>query len=1153
MHLTKLSIAGFKSFVDPQDLLVEPGLTGIVGPNGCGKSNLLEALRWVMGASSARAMRGGEMDDLIFSGAEGRPARETAEVALTLDNSSRQAPAEFNDADTLEVLRRLKRGAGSTYKLNGRTVRGKDIQLLFADASTGANSPSLVRQGQISELIASKPQNRRRILEEAAGIAGLNTRRHEAELKLRAAETNLERLGEVSAEIERQLESLKRQARKARKYQALSSEITALEAFIAHLKWQAACTDMDAASTALTGAQGDVETLTRGVAQAEAERARAGEGRPALVEAENRAGTQLGQARIGLARLEAEHKAAAQARQRLAEEAERLQADMAREEAGLAEARQAHAQTGAEIEALPALDEAVNAEKETAARREVDAAGQALRASEARADTAQESVSAARARHLAASNARQASETRLAAVEQQSADLARSKAALPDLDALKLGCTVADEAEQNGELALQDAERSREGAERALAEAKEAEAAAEPAHASAKAELAALDAEIAGLRRLLETGSAPHAAPVIKSIRTEPGYEKAAAAALGDDLQAPLDRGAPLYWSGQAATGGPLPTGAAPLSNWVDAPPELAARLAQCGVVSPEDGARLAAKLLPGQRLVSVDGHLWRWDGFVRTPDAPVSAAERLSQQARLEAAQAARPDLASALDAAGAIRGDLADARQIAEETLRAERARAAPAAQALNAARRTAAEARQALERAQVKHDSLADAGARLESDLAAARQALAAFGADTEPSDFSALEADLSAAREAVQAARTRETDARGRLTDLTHGRQQAEKRRAGLERDFDAWAKRADAAEARLASLAQRRTDTLGQITAAATDPEAMAASLATLAGEVDKLEQNRRAAADRLAERDAAIREAETALRSAETAASKAREQLAEWRVKRETAEARLEDCVARARDGFARQPQGLLTLAETGLDAETLASLDEGAAETRALLLRRDRDGLGGVNMDAEAEAEALAARMGAQESDKADLVAAIAKLREGVEALNAEGRGRLMEAFEAVNGHFKALFTALFRGGQAELRLIDADDPLNSGLEIMAQPPGKRLGTLNLMSGGEQALTAAALIFAVFLSRPAPICVLDEVDAPLDDANVDRFCRMLDEMRRRTDTRFIIITHNPVTMSRMDRLFGVTMREKGVSKLVSVDLGAAEELVAAE
>ena len=312
MQLTKLELKGFKSFADKVVINFDEGITGIVGPNGCGKSNLLEALRWAMGANSARAMRGGEMDDLIFSGSQSRPARELAEVTLVLDNSERTAPPEFNASDVLEIQRRLKRGAGSTYKLNGRTVRGKDIQLIFADASTGANSPSLVRQGQISELIGSKPQNRRRILEEAAGIAGLNSRRHEAELKLNGAETNLERLSEVSAEVERQLASLKRQAAKARKYKRLSEEIHALDALIAHLRWHEAKLACDTARTQLDEARRAVEEKTREDAMRERERIEAGEGLNPLREAESVAAAKLGQARITLARLETERKVAAE-------------------------------------------------------------------------------------------------------------------------------------------------------------------------------------------------------------------------------------------------------------------------------------------------------------------------------------------------------------------------------------------------------------------------------------------------------------------------------------------------------------------------------------------------------------------------------------------------------------------------------------------------------------------------------------------------------------------------------------------------------------------------------------------------------------------------------------------------------------------------
>lgn len=1153
MHITELRIAGFKSFVDPQDLLVEPGLTGIVGPNGCGKSNLLEALRWCMGASSARAMRGGEMDDLIFSGADGRPARESAEVTLVLDNSKRQAPADFNDADMLEVTRRLKRGAGSTYKLNGRTVRGKDIQLLFADASTGANSPSLVRQGQISELIASKPQNRRRILEEAAGIAGLNTRRHEAELKLRAAETNLERLTEVSAEVERQLESLKRQARKARKYKALSEEIAALDAYVAHLKWQGAEAAVREAQAAVENARTDVERLTREAATSETRRIEAGDGIGALREAEALAGAKLGQARIALARLEAERKAATETATRLEAEATRLLEDMEREQAAVTEADQAAAQAREELAALPVEDASASAEQETAARQAVEAARTRLREAEENADAARAALSEARARQHAARASIEAAEKRVTTLSAEESRLAQALASLPDILALTGTAQTAEARASAAEIALQDAQRTEEQADAALSEARQAEAAAEPARKDAAAALAALDAEIAGLRRLLKQAEGPSAPPVVERIRTADGYEKAVAAALGDDLQAPTDHSASLYWAGTDVTGPPLPAGVRALSDVVEAPGELAARLAQCGIVEAEDGPRLAAHLSVGQRLVTREGHLWRWDGFTRTPDAPVSAAERLAQQARLEAAEAERPALASAVEAAETALSERREAREAAEAALKAARADVHPCAQALNAAQKDHARAQQEAESAGMKRESTLESLSRTRAELANAREALAEADPTAGSVDLDGLEQALETAQQNVRAAREAETEARGRLTDLTRGREQAEKRRAGLQRDVETWTARKAAAEGRLEKLVARRREAVDEAKVALAAPESNEAELTALTQRVETYEAERQRAADTLAERETSLREAETRARTAQNEAASAREALAGARARLENAMSRLDEIIEQARETFQRQPAGLLALAQSGLEAETLESLDQREAENRAMLLRRDRDALGGVNPEAETEAEELAERLGAQTTEREDLVTAIAKLREGVDALNAEGRERLLEAFETVNEHFKALFRALFRGGQAELRLIDADDPLASGLEIFAQPPGKRLGTLSLMSGGEQALTAAALIFAVFLSRPAPICVLDEVDAPLDDANVDRFCRMLDEMRQRTDTRFIIITHNPVTMSRMDRLFGVTMREKGVSKLVSVDLGTAEELVAAE
>ncbi len=1153
MQITEIRIAGFKSFVDPQTVPIEPGLTGIVGPNGCGKSNLLEALRWAMGASSAKAMRGGEMDDLIFSGSQHRPARETAEVVLVLDNSKRTAPAEFNGDDVLEIERRLRRGAGSSYRINGRTVRGKDIQLLFADASTGANSPALVRQGQISELIGSKPQNRRRILEEAAGITGLNTRRHEAELKLAAAEDNLQRLSEISSEIERQLTSLKRQAGKARRYRKLSEEVRSLEALLAHLRWVEASEAADSARAEVHGFRERVEQTSCADAQCERARLDASEGLAELREAEMSAAAHLGEARITLARLETERQAAVAAEERLSAEASRAVLDFERETGALAEAKAAVESARADLSALPRDNQGLQHRLENDAKNALHEASEALQAAEDEHDTAQAALAEARARRKAAEDNAAAHQARREALQAEIARLQSEMTGLEDTAILALNLRQARNDLAAAEMAFHDAERAAENAEAELTATRGAKTAAQPAFEEADRAVRALEAEISGLEKLLRRQEGSSHPGVVEQIRTRKGYEKAIAAAFGDDIDAPTDRTAPSFWAGALAKGNPLPEGAEPLLAYVEAPKELQARLAQCGLVDPEQGERLCALLVPGQRLVSLDGHLWRWDGFTRTPSAPVSAAARLEQQARLEEARIELNRLKAERTIHAEALARAREARQLAEETTRHLRQQVSPAQRALNEARARTAEASQASDRAMLKREANSDALARAEADLAVVDAALSLLQDGKEAMEDARLEAALHAAKTRLSDARSAEAEARSRLMELARGREQAAERRSSVMRDVEAWQARLEATQARIAALSERRADIAAQAISAKERPQALAEQLEALATEAEILEARRTECANALAAKETTIREADAAARKAATEAGQAREALAAWQVKLETAETRLAEVIDFARHTFMRAPDGLLAIAQAGLDDGMTDAMDIREAEKCLDERRRERDQLGGVNMNADEEAVELESRLGLQLAERDDLAAAIAKLREGVQALNAEGRERLNAAFETVNSHFQALFTALFQGGQAELRLIDADDPLQAGLEIFAQPPGKKLGTLALMSGGEQALTATALIFAVFLSRPAPICVLDEVDAPLDDANVDRFCNLLDEMRRRTDTRFIVITHNAVTMSRVDRLFGVTMREKGVSRLVSVDLEGAEQLVAAE
>jgi chromosome segregation protein len=1165
VHLVGLKIAGFKSFVDPVDVPIEEGLTGIVGPNGCGKSNLLEALRWAMGATSARAMRGGEMDDLIFSGTDQRPAREMAEVILLLDNKDRTAPAEFNDGDLIEVRRLLRRGAGSSYRINGRTVRAKDVQLLFADASTGANSPALVRQGQISELIGAKPQNRRRILEEAAGIGGLAARRHEAELKLKAADENLARLAEIMAEVERQANSLKRQASKARKYKALSEEIAALEARLGAVRWRSAVVETKGARAAVEEAKTAEQKAVSAVARATTVELEARSAIDPLRAAEAEAAGKLGVIKLQLARLEAERDAARESVARLERDIQRWVEDKARESVQRDDAHVRADRANAQLDDLPPED----LDAQTRRQAELSAAVETLAASlqklEAEADQRRTALAQAEAQASAADTTLKREEDRLSRF---GAELLRAKTDLASLgDAAELEAALKEARARHveAEVKSQAAQAALAAIGRAVDDARAAEARLTPPLLAAERRVGELESELKGLDRLLRKadGAAP---PVLDGIRA-PGLERALSAALSDDLEAPTDTSAPAHWSGRSGdVSSPLPEGARPLSEIVQAPAELRARLSQCGLVDRSRGFELISRLAPGQRLVSREGDLWRWDGFVRRADAPLPAAEKLEQRARRVAIESELASARSERDNAHEARARASRTLTDAEMTAMTRRRDAPELARSAMQAHEAAIRAEQDVERLSLRGAALRESIHRLTAErdhaLSAFEAAKIALSAAPSAQDRQAV-VDLA---NAVRDTREKERSAAAALDAFVRESERAAAQRIALVTDRDEWHARASEAAGRLAAIEHDLAETRKAHAEAVSRPAAIQSNMDGLANALTASEEARRDTADRLAEAESGLREAEIAARAAREAASTAREQLARSETRLEAAIRREAEIAEAVRSAFDQDLEALEARVAAVIAAaraarkehgdedasEEQAASDAHALDTRLAQLRRERDHLGAVNMEADEQLAEISGRMGLQVEEREDLIAAIARLREGIDALNEDGRSRLLAAFEQVNQHFSSLFVALFGGGHAELRLTESEDPLDAGLEIYASPPGKRLGQLSLMSGGEQALTATALIFAVFLSRPAPICVLDEVDAPLDDANVDRFCRLLDEMRTRTRTRFIIITHNAVTMSRMDRLFGVTMQERGVSRLVSVDLQAAERLAAA-
>ncbi|KPF62464.1 chromosome segregation protein SMC [Porphyrobacter sp. AAP60] len=1139
MQIHRLKLSGFKSFVEPAELRIEPGLTGVVGPNGCGKSNLLEAIRWVMGETSAKSMRSGGMEDVIFAGTSTRPPRDFAEVVLH---------AQDDAGEELVVTRRIERGAGSAYRVNGRDVRAKDVALTFADAATGAHSPALVSQGKIAQVIAAKPAERRAMLEEAAGIAGLHVRRKDAESKLRGAEANLARLEDLMAGLDAQIATLRRQAKQAERYTELTSKIQAAEARLLFARWREAAAAAKEARAAAGAAEAQVTAAQAAVAEAQTEQAAAAQA--------------LADAREELADRRDDASAHGHRMAALAEKldaAETRLADLARQQQRLEEDRDdADRLTNAAVAALARLSQ------ELAASREAVSAAEAARP--ALAERTEDRERASRGAELALAKATadhagveaewrvaeaavEQAESRLSRIHAEAARIARARSDLaasgdPEADVIAAR-NAADEA-AGAVSALRErlaADQARKGELQTLRDD------AASALAAARAELAGIEREHTALSRDREARAKREAgrqgmATALDRVSVAPGYERALAAVLGRDGKSPL--GSPAtpqdgrFWTGAEA---PQPVTDSLLTRLTTCPPELAARLALVHCVDADDGRVLA----PGEWLVTRAGHLRRWDGFVARGEGAAEAAQ-LEAANRFAELDAALPPLREAAACAKAEDKTVREELGALQTALVAQERGIAGAIEAERQALRRLDQAEAAKERLAARLAELANSADEIETqiaaaqaDVSAAQEARARLPArDAERAALEAAQAKNAAARAGVQAA----------LAELAAQDQAlavARERLAAQQADHGGWQARSSDAERRMAETTRR----LAEI---AEDRAVHAAKPAALTAEIEAGEEARTRFAAELAAAESVMREAETRQRAADAALAARTETLAQSRETRASLTARAENEELRRAEmarisGERFQCPPPLLCERFGFDETNLAPAADESAELERLTAARER--IGPVNLVAADELARIEGEHGSSAQEQAELVEAIARLRGSIGNLNREGRERLRAAFEEVDGHFRVLFTRLFEGGQAHLALVDSNDPLEAGLEIYAQPPGKRLQSLSLLSGGEQALTATALIFALFLTNPAPICVLDEVDAPLDDANVERFCDLLDSMVATTRTRYLIVTHNAVTMSRMHRLFGVTMAERGISRLVSVDLGEAALLAA--
>jgi len=1110
LQFDKLRINGFKSFVDRTEMEIGPGLNGIVGPNGCGKSNLVEALRWVMGENSAKRMRGGGMEDVIFNGTDKRSARNIAEVSLLLGNTARTAPAAYNSTDEIEVTRRIERDRGSNYKINGKTLRARDVQMLFADTVSGANSPALVSQGQVAKIISAKPLERRLILEDSAGISGLYARRHEAELRLKAADGNLVRIEDILGSMEGRLNGLKRQARQASRYKNISTQIRQMEILIAYMEWQTLETRAKDMREKFNEAESQVAEHLAAVTQLTKTQTTQSEDLPALRKAEAELAATLQTQRLHLQRLEDETARLEQVLNEAIAQKEQTETDLAHEKQSLEEASGQFERVDAEQKRILAEEDndGDQLEEKHQIRAELEAKVNAL---EEQYNALMQSTAEAKAQKEAAEQRLEANQQRLetligriAGNEEELGALKEKRNASSETGKLKDMVAVLD-------AALSDLK----GQAAANNEAIDAIA---PKVDDARDNLNNLenkksefDTEVSILEGILEEDSQNKAQPVLNDVTPDSGFEKALSRALGDSLLASLERDANAMWLPVKQKDLPaLPKGCEALLPHVNAPKTLGVALSQIGVVEDKNqGEALLEKLAPGQSLVSQNGDYWRWDGYCVRAEAKDRHSQHLEQKNKLHALLKQRPQIT-----------------------------------------------------RTRSEWDDVREAYTKLESDIAAILQAQ-----ELAQEDKAELEGAIVLDKERVAAfIESSEDDKDAQLEALHSSLNETRHAYNEAVRAYDQYVQEQNTRKARLRALGDERVtlqnrtirakerikqlgtraETLGtKLEELKVQPKNFDADKEKLLSKIADAENARDQAAEKLATRETEVDETNKALKEAERILSEAREARAHAQATLAIIVEQIDGQEAAIAEKFDMKPHELPEHSAIDMD-KNLGDLD--SLKSKKEKLTRERDQIGPVNLRADDEAQELEVEVTALLNERNDLMEAIAELRSAINKINAEARERLLAAFEHVNAHFQRLFTTLFGGGKAHLALIDdeatqAKDPLGAGLEIFAQPPGKTLQSLSLLSGGEQTLASIALIFAMFLTNPSPVCVLDEIDAPLDDANVDRVCDLLDEISERGETRFIIVTHHRLTMARMDRLYGVTMSERGVSQLVSVDL----------
>lgn len=1094
MDFKKLRISNFKSFVDPVEVNINEGLTGVVGPNGCGKSNLVEALRWVMGETSYKSMRTDAMDDVIFSGTENRPARNFAEVSLILDNKDRNAPNDYNKEDNIEIIRRIERESGSAYRVNGKDIRARDIQMFFADVSTGARSPSLVRQGQIDELISQKPEQRRKILEEAAGISGFHVRRHEAELRLNAANNNIDRLDDVLKELSSQIRSLRKQAREATRYKTLSEEIRNAQAVVLAVKLELINEELDDSNKKYNDAKKNHQDTINSLSRINTEEIQ-------LVDE--------------LKPLKEKSASDAAKFQRLIIEMEGLDKELMRQEQRIIELDDFILSTSSQLEReneiLIDLKNSLSAysnteekiKKKSQIQIQIDENLSLLKANN-------EKINNFSSKYSQKENLEKITDNNKEIINSILSQIKREKDYHDSLNNLS-------KSENNLDSLSQKDNQIRELINKKTDELNQNE--------SLINNIVDLYSQKNVLEKLLGS-SLDVKNSLIDKLEVEPGFENALDALLGDELYYSVDNDQPIHWEylGDFSEELSLPKNCEPLSSFIKGSNVVNRRLRQTGLVKKEDGQKLMSDLNFGQRLVSKEGDLWRWDGLVVSSSSSSSAVKRLQQRNKLDEINQSIKDFEIKHEDIEKLRKKSSDIQEsITNSKIELDRVNTQ-----IDAKEDNAEKIIKSKNELSILNNKLEEFNSESNDNLKQLAEIKSSI--DSFEIEFGGIEKLRKIGEEYQETITTLKIDL-DRISTEIESKGDIEKK---IPQAIDL-----------ISSLEERIQNYKNEKNNYTSLPEEIDKKKNTLNSLIEKARLEKLASEDKLTDLENKINSMRSKQRDVVEQEAQHRESEARLETLLQNNREKKDEIISQIDRDLKLNNNQLLELVNF---SEDNPRPDEITAEQNFERFKNEREVLGGVNLRADDELEEVQDRFDETKSEREDLDAAISKLKKGISGLNQESRERMKLAFNEVNEKFQNVFKKLFGGGHAELNFVDSDDPLEAGLEMLAQPPGKKLKSMESLSGGEKALTAISLIFAVFLTNPSPICVLDEVDAPLDDANVERFCDLIEDMSKSVNTRFLIITHHALTMSRMDRLFGVTMQEKGISKLVSVDLKTAEK-----